>query len=214
MSATGCPVRKNVSSWFYPYGIDQIEKSGLYLTDMTRKVVSEKVITLSKFTKRNICTRHLLRKESRVSFSFMLTDFLNCFIFSPIRREDCGVSPEATDTDPWPGAERWWVNVQTSAVLNSLLINVLLWHFHKIVYLHDSSTVTIWTFSTGDPQRAWELEGCWVKSDHYLIDSFQVSRAPNPKKPSAAFCDLQCCSPLRPEPPLRTVSALDEYQIK
>lgn len=64
-------------------------------------------------------------------------------VFSPLffhflRRENCGVSPETPDSDPWPGAEHWWVSVQTSAVLNRLFINVQLWCFHTIVYLHDS----------------------------------------------------------------------------
>lgn len=101
-----------------------------------------------------------LRKKAESVLVSRWQIFSIVLFFSLIRREDCGVSPEAPDTDPWPGAERWWVSVQTSAVLNSLLINVLLWHFHKIVYLHDSTDSHHLNFQYRRPSeglRAWRM---------------------------------------------------------
>lgn len=154
--------KKNVSSWFYPLGIDQMRKVVCIWQTWKGKLFQKwsKLLHFQSLQRETFAWDIYFKEESRVSFSFILTDFLNCFIFSPIRREDCGVSPEAPDADPWPGAERWWVSVQTSAVLHSLLINVLLWHFHKFVYLHDSTDNHHLNFQYRRPSeglRAWGM---------------------------------------------------------
>lgn len=140
----------------------------------------------------------------------MLTDLIFSIVcFFSTRREDCGVSPETPDSDPWSGTEHWWVSVQASAVLNSLLINVHLWCFHKIVYLHDSTDSHHLNFQYQRPSeglRAWGM----MSSQQSLFDWF-VSGVPSPKPKEAQRSILR--PPVLQPPPARTPPQNSEYMM-
>lgn len=204
MSATGYSVRKNGSSLLYPlWELNTLRKVVCIWQTWKGKLFQKwsRLLHFQSLQRETFAQDICIKKES--SFRFMLTDliFLNCFIFPPSEEKTVGfrLKPPTLIHGQAPSAGE--------SGFKHLLFWTVCWlmscygTFIRLFIYMIPQTVTIWTFSTVDPQSAWELE-------RSLFDWF-VSGVPSPKPKEAQRSILR--PPVLQPPPARTPPQNSEY---